>query len=139
MIGSNLPALHYVDAFKRSLESGNVTAGKIQVVNATAQTQAQIDKSFREAERDLEQLKARYKSDQNLATFNAKSDSIARPNVQSFSKSDALPVLENLQPLIEVASPEENTINANPGDFSIDSAAVYQEWLLARGNVDVSV
>ena len=139
MIGSNLPALHYVDAFKRSLESGNVTAGKIQVVNATAQTQAQIDKSFREAERDLEQLKARYKSDQNLATFNAESDSIARPNVQSFSKSDALPVLENLQPLIEVASPEENTINANPGDFSIDSAAVYQEWLLARGNVDVSV
>lgn len=94
MIGSNLPALHYVDAFKRSLESGNVTAGKIQVVNATAQTQAQIDKSFREAERDLEQLKARYKSDQNLATFNAKSDSIARPNVQSFSKSDALPVLK---------------------------------------------
>lgn len=139
MIGSNLPALHYVDAFKRSLESGNVTAGKIQVVNATAQTQAQIDKSFREAERDLEQLKARYKSDQNLATFNAKSDSIARPNVQSFSKSDALPVLENFQPLIEIASPEENTINANPGDFSIDSAAVYQEWLLARGNVDVSV
>ncbi|WP_458377310.1 hypothetical protein [Pseudomonas fluorescens] len=139
MIGSNLPALHYVDAFKRSLESGNVTAGKIQVVNATAQTQAQIDKSFGEAERDLEQLKARYKSDQNLATFNAKSDSIARPSVQSFSKSDALPVLENLQPLIEVASPEENTINANPGDFSIDSAAVYQEWLLARGNVDVSV
>ena len=139
MIGSNLPALHYVDAFKRSLESGNVTASKIQVVNATAQTQAQIDKSFGEAERDLEQLKARYKSDQNLATFNAKSDSIARPNVQSFSKSDALPVLENLQPLIEVASPEENTINANPGDFSIDSAAVYQEWLLARGNVDVSV
>ncbi|WP_458378111.1 hypothetical protein [Pseudomonas fluorescens] len=116
-----------------------MTAGKIQVVNATAQTQAQIDKSFGEAERDLEQLKARYKSDQNLATFNAKSDSIARPSVQSFSKSDALPVLENLQPLIEVASPEENTINANPGDFSIDSAAVYQEWLLARGNVDVSV
>lgn len=139
MIGSNLPALHYVDAFKRSLESGNVTVGKIQVVNATAQTQAQIDKSFREAERDLEQLKARYKSDQNLATFDAKGNAVELPNEQPLSKSGASPVLENLQPLIEIASPEENTINANPGDFSIDSAAVYQEWLLARGNVDVSV
>jgi hypothetical protein len=59
--------------------------------------------------------------------------------VPSLSKSAASPVQENLQPLIEAGSLEENTINANQGDFSIDSAAVYQEWLLARGSVDVTV
>jgi len=139
MIGSNLPPLPYVDALKRSLASGNVTAGKIQVANATAEIQAQIDKNFRETERDLEQLKAHYKPDQNLATYDAKSNAIERPNVQSLSKSAASPVQENLQPLIEAGSHEENTINANQGDFSIDSAAVYQEWLLARGSVDVTV
>lgn len=139
MIGSNLPAPQYVDALKRSLESGNVTAGKIQIANATAQTQAQIDKSFREAERDLEQLKARYKSDQNPATFDAKGNAVELPNEQSLSKSGASPVVEDLQPLINSGSLEENTINANHGDFSIDRTAVYQEWLLARGSVDVSV
>ena len=139
MIGSNLPPLPYVDALKRSLASGNVTAGKIQVANATPEIQAQVDKSFREAERDLEQLKARYKPDQNPATFDAKSNSIERLNVQPLSKSDASPVLENLQPLIAAGSLEENIIDANHGGFSIDGAAVYQEWLLARGSVDVSV
>ncbi|MBD9585619.1 hypothetical protein IB254_00985 [Pseudomonas sp. PDM03] len=139
MIGSNLPPLPYVDALKRSLESGKVTAGKIQVANATAETQAQIDKSFRESERDLEQLKARYKPDQISATFDAKSNPIERPDVQSLNSSDASHGPIDLQPLIEIGRLEETTINANHGDFSIDSAAVYQEWLLARGSVDVTV
>ncbi|MFL1529011.1 hypothetical protein [Pseudomonas sp. O230] len=116
-----------------------MTAGKIQIANVTAQTQAQIDKSFREAERDLEQLKARYKSDQNPATFDAKGNAVELPNEQFISKSGASPVVEDLQPLIKSGSLEENTISANHGDFSIDSTAVYQEWLLARGSVDVSV
>ena len=79
MIGSNLPPLPYVDALKRSLASGNVTAGRIQVANATPETQARIDESFRDSERQLEQLKARYKSDPDWATFDAKSNSVELP------------------------------------------------------------
>jgi phenylalanyl-tRNA synthetase alpha subunit len=139
MIGSNLPPLQYVDGLKRSLESGKVTAGKIQVANATAEIQAQIDEGFRETERNLEQLKARYKSDQSWATLDAKSNAIELPNVQPLSKSNASHALEDLQPLIEIGHREENTINADSGDLSIDSASVYQEWLLARGGVDISV
>lgn len=139
MIGSNLPPLPYVDALKRSLASGNVTAGKIQVANATAETQVQIDKSFRESERELEQLKARYKPDQSSATFDAKSNAIELPNVQSLISSGTSHEPKDLQPLIEIGRHEETTINANPGGFSIDSAAVYQEWLLARDSVDVTV
>lgn len=67
MIGSNLPPLPYVDGLRKSLESGKVTAGRIEVANATADVQAQIDKSFRESERDLEQLKARFKIDPDSA------------------------------------------------------------------------
>ncbi|MHC8286127.1 hypothetical protein ACYZUD_04715 [Pseudomonas sp. XS1P51] len=139
MIGSNLPPLQYVDGLRRSLESGKVTAGKIQVANATAEVQAQIDESFRETERNLEQLTARYKPDPGRATFDAKSNSIELPDVQALSKSDASHVQEDLQPMIDIGRFEEKTINANDGDLSITSAAVYQEWLLARVGVDVSV
>lgn len=139
MIGSNLPPRPYVEELRKSLESGKVTAGRIEVANATAEVQAQIDKSFRETERDLEQLKARFKSDPDSATYDAKGNSIELPDVQSLSKSDASPVPEDLQPLIEIGSPDEKTINADNGALSITSAAVYQEWLLARGSVDVSV
>ncbi|CAH0192521.1 hypothetical protein ABH908_004634 [Pseudomonas frederiksbergensis] len=139
MIGSNLPPLQYVDGLRRSLDSGKVTAGKIQIANATAEIQAQIDESFRDTERNLEQLTARYKSDQNRATGDTKSNSIEPPNVQSLSKSDTSHGLEDLQHLIEIGGLEEKTIDANNGDLSINSAAVYQEWLLARVGVDVSV
>lgn len=139
MIGSNLPPLPHVDALKRSLASGNVTAGRIQVANATPEIQARIDESFRDSERQLEQLKARYKSDPDWSTFDAKSNAIELPNVPSLSKSDASHALKDLQPLIETGSFEEKTSSADNGDFSIDSSAVYQEWLLARGSVDVTV
>lgn len=127
MIGSNLPALHYVDALRRSVESGTATAGKIQVVNATAETQARIDESFRDTERNLERLAASYKSDPGRATLEVKSNAVERSNVPT-----------DLQPLIEIGHLEEKTIRDN-GDLSIDSAAVYQEWLLARAGIDISV
>ncbi|VVP79283.1 hypothetical protein PS918_02130 [Pseudomonas fluorescens] len=139
MIGSNLPPLPYLDGLRKSLESGKVTAGRIEVASATADVQAQIDKSFRESERDLEQLKARFKFDPDSATYDAKGNSIELPDVQSISKSDASPVPENLQPQIKIGRPNEKAINADSGALSITSAAVYQEWLLARGSVDVSV
>lgn len=139
MIGSNLPPLPYVDGLRRSLESGKVTAGRIEVANATPEIQAKLDESFRESERDLEQLIARYKTDPGRATFDAKSNPIELPDVQSLSKSDASHAPEALQPLIETGRLEEQTINATNSDLSITSTAVYQEWLLTRVGVDVSV
>jgi hypothetical protein len=127
MIGSNLPALHYVDALRKSLESGTVTAGKIQVANATAETQARIDESFRDTERNLERLTASFKSAPGRSTFEAKSNSVEQSNVPT-----------DLQPLIETGRLEEKNLNDN-GDLSIVGAAVYQEWLLARASVDISV
>ncbi|MVV51748.1 hypothetical protein EJA72_26415 [Pseudomonas sp. PB120] len=139
MIGSNLPALPYVDGLRKSLESGKVTAGRIEVANATADVQAQIDKGFRESERDLEQLKARFKFDPDAAMYDAKGNTIEQPDVQSLSKSDASSVPDSLQPLIEIELTDEKAFNADNGVLSITSAAVYQKWLLARGSVDVSV
>lgn len=139
MIGSTLPPQQYVAELKRSLASGNVTAGRIQVADATAEIQARIDESFRDTERNLEQLKARYKSDPDWAALDAKSNAIELPKVPSLSKSDASHVPEDLQPLLETGRLEEKNINTNNGDLAIDSSAVYQEWLLARRSVDVTV
>lgn len=139
MIGSNLPPRPYVEGLRKSLESGKVTAGRIEVANATPELQAKLDAGFRESQRNLEQLIARYKTDPGRATLNAQSNPVERPDVQSLSRSDASQMPEDLQPLIETGRLEEHAINANNGDLSITSTAVYQEWLLTRVGVDVTV
>lgn len=139
MIGSNLPPLPYVEGLRRSLESGKVTAGRIEVANATPELQAKLDAGFRKSQRDLEQLIARYKTDPGRATLDTKSNPVERPDVQSLSKSDASPVPQDLLPLIETGRLEEQAINPTHGDLSITSTAVYQEWLLTRVGVDVTV
>ncbi|UZE84902.1 hypothetical protein [Pseudomonas viciae] len=136
MIGSTLRSLPYVDNLRKALESGTATAGRIQVANATPEIEARLDENFRDTQRTLEQLAASSKAGSSWATLDEKSNAVDLPNVETLSNSDASQVLNSLQHLIDIGRLEGKTINAKNGDQATDSAAVYQQWLLARVGVD---
>ncbi|RBJ77921.1 hypothetical protein C3L29_029645 [Pseudomonas sp. MWU12-2534b] len=120
----------------RALENGTLKSMKIQVENATPQMQARLDANFQQAQAADAKLIAQYKANPTWATFDDKNNSVALPDVQSLNKDDATHVLKGLQYLQDIGRLDGRTITAKNGSQSTASAALYQDWLLARIGVD---
>ena len=139
MIGSNLPPLHYVNELKKSLANGTATAARFEVPNATPEVQAKLDQIFRETERDVEKLKARYSADPDWAPSEEKSNAAELPEVQNLSHNDASEALNSLQQRKEIGQLQGGNIDTTHSGLPADGDAVYQEWLLARVGLGVEV
>ncbi|NBF06249.1 hypothetical protein GV819_28610 [Pseudomonas sp. Fl5BN2] len=119
------------------MENGTVTAGRIEVLNATPKIQAQLDESFRQSERSTAQLTATYRANPTWAKFDDKSNAVELPDVASLNQNDATHVLKGLQYLLDIGRLDGKAISARNGGLSTDSTAVYQDWLQAQIGVDV--
>ena len=139
MIGSNLPPLHYVNDLKKSLANGTATAARFEVPNATPEVQAKLDQIFRETERDVEKLKARYSADPDWAPPEEKSNAAELPEVQTLSHNNASDALNSLQQRMEVGQLQGGKIDTTHSCLPAEGDAVYQEWLLARVGLGVEV
>lgn len=135
MIGSTT-SLPYVDALRKSLENGTLKAARIEVANATPQVQATLDANFLASQKSTAELTAHYRANPSWATFDASSNRVELPDVQSLGKSDATHIANGLQYLLEIGRLEGKTLSAKNGDLATDSLAQYQDWLQARIGVN---
>jgi len=136
MIGSSSFSLPAVDALRKSLENGTLKAARIEVANATPQRQSQLDANFLESQKSTAEMTARYRANPSWATFDAGSNKVELPDVQSLSKSDATHIANGLQYLLDIGRLEGKTLSAKNGDLATDSPAQYQDWLQARIGID---
>jgi hypothetical protein len=122
---------------KKAIKEGTLQVGRIQVLNASPEVKAQVEQSYQNSVRALEQRKADYRTAIAKTTIALEKNSASLPDVATLSKEQAKSMLSGLRQMDYVGDLDGKTLSASNGNQKTDSLTTYMQWLQARVGIDL--
>ncbi|GLK90422.1 hypothetical protein [Pseudomonas turukhanskensis] len=122
---------------KKAIKEGTLQVGRIQVINASPEVKAQVEQSYQNSVRALEQRKADYRTAIAKTTIDLENNSASLPDVATLSKEQAKSMLSGLRQMDYVGDLDGKTLSASNGNQKTGNLTTYMQWLQARVGIDV--